>query len=420
MAWAKEKLSDLEIRNAISKPLLGQKKLSDGKGLQLWLTSTGGRYWRFDYTFQGKRKLLSLGVYPNMSLARARTEVDKARQQLLDGVDPSEMKKQLKNAALWASENTFDKLSQKLVEKKQREGRAAVTISKMEWILGKLSHSLGGRPITSIKVPEIIKELQKEESAGNLETARRMRTVIGEVFRFAIQNGLIEYDPVQATRGITAAPKPRHHSAILEPKRVGELLRLIDTYAERNRITGSGLQLMALLYPRPGELRQALWQEFDLENGIWNIPPERMKMRQPHAKSLSTQAVSILKNLKSITGPHGNVFPAVGKSDNHMSENTMNIALRRIGISGEEHCSHGFRATASTLLNASNLFSIDAIERSLAHQDNNAVRRAYARDGSEVERKRMAQWWADHLDLLRANAGEISNVVPIATARSIL
>jgi integrase len=411
MAWVKDKLTDLQVRKAIAKPPKSQRKLSDGQGLQLWLTPSGGRYWRFEYSFLGKRKLLSIGVYPNMSLARARTETDKARLLLLDGQDPSEVKKQVKISAVLANENTFAKIAQKLVEKKVREGRAEVTISKMQWILGKLSSSLTDRPISTIKVPEIIAALQKEESAGNLETARRMRTVIGEVFRFAIQSGLIEYDPVQATRGITAAPKPRHHSAIVEPKRVGELLRLIDTYAERNVITGTALQLMALLYPRPGEIRQAQWTEFDLENAVWNIPKERMKMRQPHTKALPSQATGILEKLKAITGPNGNVFPALGKSDNHMSENTMNAALRRIGIPGDEHCSHGFRATASTLLNASNLFSADAIERSLAHQDNNAVRRAYARDGFEVERQKMAQWWADHLDMLKSNTPHSENVV---------
>jgi integrase len=416
MAWVKDKLTDLEVRKAIAKPPKSQKKLSDGQGLQLWLTPTGGRYWRFDYSFLGKRKLFSIGVYPNVSLARARIEAGKARLLLLDGQDPSEVKKQLKNSAILANENTFARIAQKLLEKKVREGRAEVTISKMQWILGKLSSSLTDRPISTIKVPEIIAALQKEESAGNLETARRMRTVIGEVFRFAIQSGLIEYDPVQATRGVTAAPKPRHHSAIVEPKRVGELLRLVDTYVERNIVTGSALQLMALLYPRPGELRQARWSEFDLESGLWNIPAERMKMRQPHVKALPQQAIAILERLKGVTGPHGNVLPALGKSASHMSENTMNAALRRIGISSEEHCSHGFRATASTLLNASNLFSIDAIERSLAHQDNNAVRRAYARDGSQTERKKMAQWWADHLDLLRSNRTGDANIIQL-TAR---
>ena len=266
MAWAKEKLTDLEIRSAAAKSPATLKKLSDGQGLQLWLTPSGGRYWRFDYSFNGKRKLLAIGVYPVMSLARARTEADKARVRIIDGKDPTEIKKQDKAAAKLADENTFARLAQNLVAKKQREGRAEVTISKMEWILGKLAKSLGNRPIAAITVPEIIAALQKEESAGNLETARRMRTVIGEVFRFAMQSGLIQHDLVQATRGSTAAPKPRHHSAIVEPRRVGELLNLIDTYAERNMVTGSALKLMALLYPRPGELRQAKWTEFDLEN----------------------------------------------------------------------------------------------------------------------------------------------------------
>jgi integrase len=168
---------------------------------------------------------------------------------------------------------------------------------------------------------------------------------------------------------------------------------------------------MALLYPRPGELRQAKWSEFDLTKGIWEIPAERMKLRQIHVKVLPKQAVAILKILHEITGPHGNVFPATGRPINPMSENTLNAALRRIGIPASEHSSHGFRATASTLLNASNLFSPDAIERSLAHQDKDVVRRAYARGDAMTERKHMAQWWADYLDRLRSNIGEATNVV---------
>ena len=179
------------------------------------------------------------------------------------------------------------------------------------------------------------------------------------------------------------------------------MLQLIDDYAARNIVTESALQLMALLYSRPGELRQAKWDEFDLAKGIWEIPAERMKLRQGHTKALSKQAIAILKTLHKVTGPMGNAFPATGRPSNTMSENTLNAALRRMGIQAHEHSSHGFRATASTLLNAANIFSSDAIERSLAHQDKDATRRAYARGDAMAERKKMAQWWADYLDRLR-------------------
>ena len=297
--------------------------------------------------------------------------------------------------------------------KKRKDGRAPVTIAKMEWILGKLKTSLWPRPIGSIRTPEVMQALKREEDAGNLETARRMRTVIGEVFRFAMQHGIIDGDPSAATKGAIANPKPKHFAAVTDPQRVGGLLRQVDDYADRQIITGSALQLMALLYPRPGELRQANWQEFDLEKGVWEIPADRMKLRHPHIKPLPRQAVAILKRLNEITGPQGFVFPALGRSTRPMSENTMNAALRRMGIAAEDHTSHGFRATASTLLNASNLFSIDAIEHSLAHQDRDAVRRAYARGDAMTERRKMAQWWADHLDLLRSGAG--ASVITLPT-----
>jgi integrase len=400
MVWAKEKLSDLKIKSA--KPSSALRKLSDGKGLQFWVTPRGGRYWRFEYRFVGKRKLLALGTYPDISLREARESADAARKDLREGKDPSDVKRQKKMSASVAAENTFKKVAANLIAKKRREGRSPVTIDKMEWILRKVEASLGNRPIAEITTPEVIRALTKEADAGNLETARRMRTVLGEVFRYGIQHGIATMDPVAATRGALPAPKTRHLSAITSPEQFGALLHLIDDYASRNVVTGSALQLMALLYSRPGELRKAIWTEFDLEKGIWEIPASRMKLRQAHTKPLSRQAIAILKRLSVATGPVGRVFPAVGRPANPLSENTMNAALKRMGIAGSEHSAHGFRATASTLLNASNLFSSDAIEHSLAHKDTDAVRRAYARGDAMAERRKMAQWWADYLDQLRS------------------
>lgn len=407
MAWAKEKLTDMELRAA--RPAERLKKLSDGKGLQFWLTPEGGQYWRYEYRFHGKRKLLALGTYPDTSLAQAREAADAARRAVKAGQDPAQEKRKAKASAKLQAENTFANIARKLVAKKRKEGRAPVTIAKMEWILGKVKSTLGVRPIGEIGTPEVIRALKKEEDADNLETARRMRTVIGEVFRYAMQHGIVGSDPSAATKGAVAVPAQRHFSAIVKPERFGEVLRLIDDYAARHVVSGSALQLMALLYSRPGELRQAEWKEFDLASGFWEIPASRMKLRQPHLKPLPRQAVAILKRLCDITGPAGLVFPAVGKAARPLSENTMNAALRRMGIPADEHSSHGFRATASTLLNASNLFSIDAIEHSLAHRDRDAVRRAYARGDAMTERLKMAQWWADYLDRLRT--GEKAKVV---------
>ena len=400
MAGQIAKLTDLKLRAV--KPTTKIQKLSDGRGLQFWVTPAGGKYWRMEYRFEGKKKMLSIGPYPELSAAYAREAAAQAREQLRLGNDPSERKKEARAAAAAVMEHSFGNLAKRLVEKKRRENRAEITIRKIEWILGKVEADLGHRPIQEISTPEIITVLKREEEAGNLETARRMRSILGEVFRYAMQHGLITSDPVQATRGAIAKPQPRNHSAIVEPKEFAKLLHLIDEYSSRNVLCGSALQLMTLLYPRPGELRQAEWSEFDLDQAIWTIPASRMKMRRPHVKPLPTQAVATLRRLQKITGPLGYVFPATGRPNRPMSENTLNAALRRMGIGADIHTSHGFRASASTLLNDSNLFSADAIERELAHQDEDAIRRAYRRGEALTERIKMAQWWADHVDTMKA------------------
>ncbi|MEO6610351.1 MAG: integrase arm-type DNA-binding domain-containing protein [Aestuariivirga sp.] len=400
MANIVEKLSDSKIRAIKASEAL--KKLTDGKGLQLWITPQNGRYWRFDYRFGGKRKLLALGTYPDVSLASARRKAQTARELVARQIDPSEERKQQNRAGELEEKHSFSAVAARLVKKKRTEGRAEVTLKKMEWILAKVEGDLGRRPISQISTPEIITVLQREEDLGNLETARRMRSILGEVFRYSIQTGISKHDPVGATRGALARPRTKHHAAIIEPKKLGDLLHLIDGYSDRNYLVGTALKLMTLIYPRPGELRQADWSEFALTAATWTIPATRMKMRQSHSVPLSKQAVELLRELHVVTGPNGFVFPAIGRGNRCMSENTMNVALRKMGIAGDVQTSHGFRATASTLLNATGLFSSDAIERSLAHQDKDAVRRAYARGDAMTERREMAQWWGDYLDQLRA------------------
>lgn len=400
MAGPVAKLTDLKVRN--TKPTEKIQKLSDGRGLQCWIMPNGSKYWRMEYRFGGKKKLLSLGTYPEVSVSAARDAAAGAREQLRQETDPSAKKRELKKAQNAAAEQTFGYLARQLVEKKRREGRAEITLQKIGWILGKVDGDLSQRPIQEITTRDIVRVLKREEAAGNLETARRMRTVLGEVFRYAMQHGLITSDPVQATRGAIAHPQPRNHPAIIDPQELAKLLRLIDEYNERNRLCGAALLLMCLLYPRPGELRQADWQEFDLDKAVWTIPANRMKMRRAHAKPLATQAVKILREVAAISGPVGYVFPATGRPGRPMSENTLNAALRRMGVGADKHTAHGFRATASTILNDSNQFSADAIEKELAHQDQDAIRRVYRRGDAMVERVKMAQWWADYLDGLRS------------------
>ena len=402
MARTQNRLTDTTIRTAKPAGDTTIRKLSDGGGLQLWIMPGGSKLWRLDYRHGGKRKLLALGSYPLLSLQAAREKAREEREALARGEDPSSRKKLKKLAAIAAVDNTFGALAAKLLEKKRREGRAPATLAKMQWVFDKVADQLGQRPIADISTPDIVVVLRKEEDAGLLETARRVRTVVGEVFRFSMQHGIIASDPVQATRGLLARPSARHHSAIIEADAFAHLLRKIDTYAEKNVLTGSALQLMALLFPRPGELRQADWSEFDLEKQIWTVPASRMKMKRLHTKPLSRQAIEILTKLHAISGPRGFLFPAVGKRSRPMSENTMNDALERMGVPKDQHVPHGFRSSASTLLNDSNLFSADAVERELAHQDTDSIRRAYRRGDLMAERIKMAQWWADYLDQLRA------------------
>jgi integrase len=264
---------------------------------------------------------------------------------------------------------------------------------------------LGERHIGEISAAEVLDVLRKVEARGRLESARRLRSTIGGVFRLAIATARADNDPTFALRGALTAPQVTHRAAIVEPKGFGALLRAVWGY-EGQPATHAALKLAALLFPRPGELRTAEWSEFDLEadQPVWTIPAAKTKMRREHAVPLPVQAVAILRELHAITGRGRLAFPGIRTATRPISENTLNGALRRLGYAKEEMTSHGFRAVASTLLNESGKWSADAIERALAHQDEDAVRRAYARGRHWEERVRMMQWWADQCDAMRQGA----------------
>jgi integrase len=398
-------LSDLKCRTA--KPRKALYKLSDGGGLQLWVKPNGSKLWCFAYRFGGKQKMLSIGAYPVITLADARTARDSAKRMLANGDDPSTVKRQKKAAKAEALATTFALVADELLAKKKREGVAAATADKLEWLLGLAKADLGPLPVASITAGEVLRVLQPLEAAGKLETAKRLRATIGSVFRYAVTTARANNDPTQALKGAIAAPKPKHRAAIIDPVAFGGLLRAIDGFMGQP-VTKAALQLMALLACRPGELRHATWPEFDLDGGVWNIPAERTKMRRPHRIPLPAQAVAILKALHPVTGhgAAGLVFPGLRSASRPISENTMNGALRRIGFSQEEATSHGFRSTFSTLANESGKWSVNAIEAALAHIEPNAVRRAYARGDYWDERVKLMTWWADYLDTLR-NGGQV-------------
>lgn len=401
------KLTDKAIKNAKTGERL--TILSDGGGLQLWLTPAGGKLWNYAYRFGGKRRKLAIGPYgkepAGIPLEAARKRRDEAVGLLREGADPSTRKRQVKAARAEANANTFEVVADELLAKRKREGIAAATAGKLEWLLGLAKADLGALPIADISAGEVLRVLRPLEAAGKLETAKRLRAVIGSVFRYAIATARADNDPTQALRGAIASPKPEHRAAITDPTAFGDLLRAIDGFMGQPT-TKAALQLMALLACRPGELRHATWVEFDLDRRVWNVPAERTKMRRPHRIPLPAQAVAILKALHPVTGhgAAGLVFPGLRSVKRPISENTMNAALRRIGFSQEEASAHGFRSTFSTLANESAKWSGNAIEAALAHIEPNAVRRAYARGDYWDERVKMMNWWANYLDTLRKGA----------------
>jgi integrase len=407
-------LTDTAIRKA--KPAANIVKVSDGGGLQLHIHPNGSKYWKLAYRYAEKQKKLSLGVYPEVPLIEARKRRDAARALLAEGTDPMVHKHIEKATRAIAARNTFGAIADEFIEKMKREGRAEVTLKKKIWLFDLARPMLGERPISQISAAEVLIVLQKVERRGCLETARRLRGAIGAVFRYAISTLRAENDPTFALRGALSPPKVKPRAAMTEPEGVGALLRSVWSYGGQPS-TKAALQLMAYLFPRPGELRLAEWAEFDLEKAVWSIPAQRMKMRRPHKVPLSTQAVAILRQLQKITG-HGKLaFPSVLSPFRPISENTLNAALRRLGYSKDEATAHGFRATASTLLNESGKWHADAIERQLAHEDANAVRKVYARTEFWEERVRMMQWWTDELDALRDGGGHPlraggENVIP--------
>ena len=391
-------LTDMKCRNV--RPGPGLRKLSDGGGLQLWIQPSGSRQWRLAYRFEGKQRLLALGPYPILPLADARQRRDEAKRLLAKGVDPSEAKKQAKKAQA-ELKDTFRAIAEEFLSKVTQEGRAEATLTKLEWLLSFAYPKLGSRPIRDITAPEVLDVLRKVEARGRHETARRLRSTIGSVFRYAIATARAEADPTIALKGALIVPKVRSHAAITTPKALGGLLRAIDSY-DGQPSTRLALKLLALLFPRPGELRSAEWSEFDLEERVWTIPASRMKMRRPHRVPLSSQSLGILRDISEMAVGGDLLFPSVRTPARPISDNTLNAALRRLGYAGDEMTAHGFRATASSLLNESGKWNSDAIERQLAHVGSDDVRRAYARAEYWDERVRMMQWWADYLDRLKA------------------
>lgn len=390
-------LTDAEIRALKSRDRI--YKCTDSHGLYLEVRPSGSKLWRCKYAHLGKNKRIALGRYPEIGLAEARRKRDDTKRKLYEGIDPIAERKREKLLAIYKAANTFGDLAKEYIDKMVAEGRADATTTKANWLLEQLA-PIGGQAIADLKPLDVLAALKRIEAKGKLETARRCRSFASRVFRYAVATGRAETDPTSVLRGALITPKTKHHSAILDPDAVGELLRSIDAYSG-HMITRLAMQISPHVMARPGEIRQAQWPEFDLTKAVWKIPAERMKMRRPHAVPLSRQVLARLVELHALTGPDGFVFPAFHTSRRPLSENTVNQAFRRMGYAVGEVTAHGLRTTASTLLNESGKWSPDAIERSLAHADADSIRGTYNRGFYWEERVSMHQWWSDYLDQLR-------------------
>ncbi len=391
--------NDVVFRTA--KPREKPYKLSDGGGLFLLVQPNGTKLWRLAYRFDGKQKLIAFGRYPVISLADARIKRDAAKKLLSDGVDPSFERKTERRAAQMSRRNTFKAVAEELMVKFKAEGDSTATLKKKQWLLDFAIADFGNRPIAEIRAPEILDALRKIEKRGRHETATRVRSTVGAVFRYAIATGRAERDPSADLRGALITPTVTHRATIVEPNAVGALLRAIDGF-EGQPTTRYALQMAPLVFVRPGELRKAEWTEFFVAEAEWRIPGSKMKMRRPHRVPLAPQALSIIAELREITGRSKYLFPSVRSWHRPISENTLNAALRRLGYDKNELTVHGLRSTASSLLNESGKWHADAIERQLAHQEQDEVRGAYTHAAEFwQERVRMMKWWASYLDELR-------------------
>ena len=392
-------LTDIQVRNAA--PRERDFKMSDSGGLYILVRSNGSKLWRMKYRIDGREQKLSFGAYPAISLKDARFRRDEARVEIGRGGDPVRRGRKERIAAEIAAGNTFAEVATEYIEKCAKEGYAEATLKKARWFLELLKPVIGNEPVSDVSPHELLSALRRIERKGNRESARRARSFASRVFRYGVATLRAQHDPAQPLKGALIAPVVKHYAAITDPEKVGGLLRAIEGF-EGSPVTRQALRIAPHVFVRPGELRHATWDEFDFGNAVWKIPEGRMKSRRPHLVPLSRQVIALFEELGDLRGRNGLVFASLSARGRPMSENTMNAALRRMGFGGDEMTAHGMRATASTLLNESGLWSHDAIERALAHQDANAVRGIYHRGQHWDERVRMAQWWSDHLDALRA------------------
>ena len=390
-------LTYLAIRNA--KPSAKPYKLPDGDNLLLLVAASGKKFWRFRYRFAGVEKMLALGTYPSLSLADARAKRDEAKKLLGAGKDPSAERKLGRIAAAAAAQSTFGLVAEEFLANMAGNGLSEMTRNKNRWLLEDLAAPLSKRPIADITPAEILDLLKRVEKSGRRESARRLRSRISAVFRLAIVTMRATSDPTAALKGALLQVKVTHRAAITDEKQLGGLMRAVDGFDGWPTLRAAML-FLALTCARPGEVRGATRGEIDFDKALWRIPAERTKMRRQHDVALSRQAVAVLRDIWPLSDRSDLVFGSIRSPKRPLSENAINSALRRMGYTQEEMSSHGFRSTASTILNEHG-FRPDVIEAVLGHQNENAVRRAYNRASYWPERVELMQKWADMLDGFR-------------------
>ncbi|MBL0320179.1 MAG: tyrosine-type recombinase/integrase [Alphaproteobacteria bacterium] len=377
-----------------SKPEPKAKKLSDDKGLYLEITPSGGKYWRMKYRFGGKEKRLAFGVYPEVSLKEARDKRDEARKKLRDGIDPSEAKKEAKRQVLLKTENGFETVAREWHENQipsWTPRHANYVIRRLEL---DIFPSLGHRPIEEITAPELLAVLRKVEAREAIDLAKRLLQSCGQIFRYATLTRDLQYDISAALKGALKTRK-RENFAHLKEDELPGFLATLENY-DGDLQTKLALKLLLNTFVRTTELRGAKWEEINWEKEEWRIPGERMKMGMQHIVPLTKQSIDILKQLEKISGHRELIFPNRIKPTHFISENTMLFAIYRMGYRSKT-TAHGFRATASTILNEHG-FHADVIERQLAHAERNKVRASYNHAQYLQDRKKMMQWWGDYLE----------------------
>lgn len=406
-------LTDTALRNL--KPDGTPSKLADSEGLYLYLSPTGGKLWRMDYRFAGKRKTLSFGAYPALSLKDARARRDNAKELLAKDIDPGAHKKAVKaEAEAVAREQalTFSVVAQEWFETK-KDVYAASNIKKKQWLIDLLSERIGDKPITSLVPADVLAAIRPVEAAGHSVTAHKMAETAGQICRFARTCSYIVFNPADGLKEVLKPIQTKHYATMTDPAAVGHLLRAIDEY-QGSETVAYALKILPYLALRSAELRGGRWSEIDLDNAIWIVPASRrekvkdgggMKMRVAHEVPLPTQVVNLFRELHMLTGNGSLCFPGRHSSSQCISDMALLNAIRRMGFSKEEMTIHGFRAMFSTILNEKKLewgFDADIIEAQLAHKEQNAVRGAYNHASYLAQRREMLQKWADYLDELRA------------------